>query len=76
MTTEQSWQQQCRDIQHACSISNWSQVIQECNELIRYAQEQSGVAAAAAATAQNNAQQTYESNEQLQMHIQAHAEQD
>ncbi|GIO14028.1 hypothetical protein J19TS2_35830 [Cohnella xylanilytica] len=78
MTTEPSWRQQCQEIQHACSDSDWSRVIQQCNELIRYAREQSGVAAATpAAIAHNHAQQTCESNEQqLQMHIQAHAEQD
>jgi hypothetical protein len=62
----QSWQQQCQEIQNACSNNNWSQVIQECNELIQYAQQQSGISPAAA---QNNAQQQ-------QLLIQAHAQQD
>lgn len=65
-TVVQSWQQQSQEIQNACSNSNWSQVIQECNELIQYAQQQSGVTSAAA---QNNAQQQ-------QLLIQAHAQQD
>lgn len=74
MATVQSWQQQCQEIQNACSDSNWSQVIQECNELIQYAHQQSGTTAAAAA--QNNVQQSIQSNEQQQLLIQAHAEQD
>lgn len=63
----QSWQHLCQEIHNACSESNWSQVIQGCNELIQYAQQQSGVASATAA--QNNAQQQ-------QLFIQAHAQQD
>jgi hypothetical protein len=65
-TAGQSWQQQCQEIQNACSNSNWSQVIQGCDELIQYAQQQSGVTLGAAP--QNNAQQ--------QLLIQAHAQQD
>ncbi|GAA4875352.1 hypothetical protein GCM10023310_63710 [Paenibacillus vulneris] len=67
MAAGQGWQQQCREIQNACSNSNWSQVIQGCNELIQYAQQQSDVTPAA--VAQNNEQQQ-------QLFIQAHAEQD
>ncbi|WP_248928893.1 hypothetical protein [Paenibacillus hamazuiensis] len=66
-TAGQSWQQQCQEIENACSNSNWSQVIQECNELIQYAQQQSGVMPAAGAP--NN-------ERQQQLLIQAHAEQD
>jgi hypothetical protein len=73
-TAGQSWQQQCQEIQNACSNSNWSQVIQGCDELIQYAQQQSGVTPGAAS--QNNAQQPYQSNAQQQLLIQAHAQQD
>lgn len=45
-TAGQSWEQQCRQIQNACSSSNWSQVIEGCNELIQYAQQQVGVTSA------------------------------
>ncbi|WP_276356778.1 hypothetical protein [Cohnella caldifontis] len=66
---EQNWQQQCQEIHHACSNRNWSQVIQQCRDLIQYAQQQSGATTAA--------QQSYQGHErQQQMHIQAHAEQD
>ena len=68
MTTVHSWQQQCQAIHNACSNNDWSRAIQECNELIQYAQRQSAVTAAAA-TERNDAQQ-------LQLHIQAHAQQD
>ncbi|MDD9268530.1 hypothetical protein ACFPES_15940 [Paenibacillus sp. GCM10023248] len=67
MVTAGNWQQQCQEIQNACSKSNWSQVIQECNELIQFAQQQSDDTLAVAA--QNNAQQQ-------QLFIQAHAQQD
>ncbi|WP_426451593.1 hypothetical protein ACP26L_05810 [Paenibacillus sp. S-38] len=74
-TAVQNWQEQCQEIQNACSNGNWSQVIQECNELIQYAQQQSVVTADTAA--QNNAQQSYQGNaRQQQLLIQAHAEQD
>lgn len=65
-TEEQSWQKHCQEIHNACSNSNWNQAIQGCNELIQYAQQLSGVTAAAE---QNNAQQQ-------QLLIQAHAQQD
>lgn len=65
-TAGQSWQQQCQEIQNNCSASNWSQVIQGCNELIQYAQQQSGAAPAA----------VVQSNSKQQLFIQAHAEQD
>jgi len=65
----QSWQQQCQEIQNACSNSDWSEVIQACNELIQYAQLQSGATTAARQSYQSNAQQQ-------QLLIQAHAQQD
>ncbi|CAG7652772.1 hypothetical protein ACFQI7_13315 [Paenibacillus allorhizosphaerae] len=66
-TAGQRWQQQCQEIQNACSSNNWSEVIQRCNELIQYAQQQSGVTSAL--DTQNNARQQ-------QLLIQAHAQQD
>jgi len=74
MMAVQSWHQQCQAIQKACTNSDWGQVIQECNELIRYAQQQSSVTTTAAS--QTNAQQSFGSSEQQQLLIQAHAEQD
>lgn len=74
MTTLQSWQQQCQEIQNACSNNDWGQVIQECNELIQYAQLQTGATTAAAV--QNIEPSSYANNSQQQLLIQAHAEQD
>ncbi|MFC5527870.1 hypothetical protein [Cohnella yongneupensis] len=67
--TDHRWQQLWQEIHNACSNRNWNEVIQECNELIRYAQLQSGDTL--------TAEQSYQSNEpNQQMLIQAHAEQD
>ncbi|PYI50863.1 hypothetical protein [Paenibacillus flagellatus] len=66
-TAGQSWQHQCQEIRNACSNSDWSQVIEGCNELIQYARQQSDAAPAAAVP--NN-------DKQQQLFIQGHAEQD